>query len=669
MSETQRARLQQEIDSALGRWDPARAWAHVSQLVLNQEYSFDAHRRAWEIALAGWNEAQGPKPAWIPSEEVIERANVTALRRRLSLPDYAGLHQWSARNREAFWEMAVQQLGIHFRRSPARIMDSSEGVESPCWLSGAQLNIVESCFRAAPHAPAIVSGTSAGKVSTWSYQQLRELCNRVSNGLLRLALRPGDAVAVILPMTPEAIAIYLGIIQAGCVAISIADSFAAPEIARRLETGRAAAVFTYSHILREGKRLPLMERIIAAKAPRCVVLDHEQGTPLRGGDVRWEDFLPDNASFDALPAAPHDAINILFSSGTTGEPKAIVWDHTTAIKCAADAFHHHDLHTGDVVAWPTNLGWMMGPWLIFATLINRGTIAVYSDAPFGREFGRFVQDAGVNVLGLVPSIVRRWRETCCMEGLDWSRLRAFSSTGECSNREDMFYVMYLAGYRPIIEYCGGTEIGGGYITGTVVQPNAPSTFSTPALGLDFVILDEDGRPADTGEVFLLPPSIGLSRRLLNRDHHEVYFAGAPAGPAGQILRRHGDQMMRLPGGYYRALGRADDTMKLGGIKVSSAEVEQSLNRLPAVSETAAVAVSPMGGGPAQLVVYVVPKGDQPPGAAELQTQMQQAIRRELNPLFKISDVRIVPALPRTASNKIMRRELRAEYERSQVGRE
>ena len=102
----------------------------------------------------------------------------------------------------------------------------------------------------------------------------------------------------------------------------------------------------------------------------------------------------------------------------------------------------------------------------------------------------------------------------------------------------------LAGYRPVIEYCGGTEIGGGYLTGTLMQPASPATFSTPALGSDLVLLDEAGRPTDNGEVFLVPPTLGYSLTLLNRDHHEVYFAGTPparTGPccAGTAIRSSG----------------------------------------------------------------------------------------------------------------------------------
>jgi acetyl-CoA synthetase len=381
---------------------------------------------------------------------------------------------------------------------------------------------------------------------------------------------------------------------------------------------------------------------------------------LRPGDTAWSDFLAPAARFEAIVRASDDPLNMLFSSGTTGDPKAIPWTQTTPIKCAADARFHQDVRAGDVLVWPTSLGWMMGPWLIFTSLLNKATMGLFYGAPTGGEFGRFVTDAKTTMLGVVPTLVKAWRSAGCMDGCNWSSIRLFSSTGECSIADDMRWLMERAGGKPVIEYCGGTEIGGGYITSTIARPCLPGTFNTPALGLDFVILDDEGSLADGGELYLTPPSIGLSKTLLNKDHYEVYFAGAPRGPNGEVLRRHGDRMERLPNGYWRALGRADDTMNLGGIKVSSAELEQALRTAPGVDEVAAVAVAP-DGGPSALVVFAVTSSGAPLVKHDLMAAMQSAIRRDLNPLFKIHDLVLVDSLPRTASNKVMRRSLRDRY--------
>ncbi len=608
------------------------------------------------------DQLEPPAPDWTPTPEFIATTNLAWLMQRVGVESYAELHAWSVQHRAEYWSLAIERLAVRFREPFSTVVDLSRGVGEPRWLPGARMNIVESCFTAPAEAPAIVHQAEGGAISVMSYGELQALTGRVAANLRRLGYRPGDALAVLMPMTAEAVAIYLGIVAAGCAVVGIADSFQPREIATRLRIAGAVGMFTQDVLIRGGKTLPLYANAIEAATPRAIVLParDRMARALRAGDCEWRDFLASDGPLDVTARAPEDSVNILFSSGTTGEPKAIPWTQATPIKCAADAHFHQNIQPGDVLVWPTNLGWMMGPWLIFASLMNRAAMGLYYGAPTGRPFGEFVQEAKATMLGVVPSLVKTWRNTDCMRGLDWRGLKLFSSTGECSSADDMRWLMQLAGGRPVIEYCGGTEIGGAYITGTVVQPCMAGTLTTPTLGLDFVILNEQWHPADSGELFIVPPSIGLSNSLLNKNHHEVYFAGTPRGPNGETLRRHGDQMERLPGGHWRAQGRADDTMNLGGIKVSSAEIEQVLRTVPGVIETAAIAVS-SGGGPSQLMIYAVCSRAQSLDKKDLATAMQSAIKRDLNPLFKIHDLVLVEALPRTASNKVMRRELRAQY--------
>ena len=602
---------------------------------------------------------EGPlRPSWEPTPEVLRTSNLSRLMRERGFSSYEELFAWSVGEREAFWGELVARLGIRLRRPGRGVVDLSGGPERPQWLPGARLNIAESCFQSGPEATAIIQRREGGELERWSTARLESLSRRVACGLRRASFSPGDAIAVDMPMHAESVAIYLGLVLAGCQVVSIADSFAPDEIASRLRIAGAAAVFTQDYIRRGGRLLPLYEKVVAAGAPTAIVLA-SAGAPaaaLRAGDRTWSDFLPAE-EVDAVIGEAQDTINVLFSSGTTGDPKAIPWTQTTPIKCAADGHLHQDVRAGDVVAWPTNLGWMMGPWLIFAALINRAAIALYVGNPSTREFCEFVQDAGVNVLGLVPSLVKAWRASGALEGLDWSAVRVLSSTGEASSPPDYRWLMERVG-APVVEYCGGTEIGGGYVTGTVLQPAVPSCFTTPTLGLDLVLLDEEGRESDEGEVFLVGPSMGLSTRLLNRDHHQVYFAGTPRGPGGEPLRRHGDRLERLPEGGWRAHGRTDDAMNLGGIKVGSAEIERVLDRVPGVLETAAVAVPPPGGGPAELVVFAVLEAGAGPRLDELTEACRREIRERLNPLFRLAELRLVDSLPRTASNKVMRRVLR-----------
>jgi acetyl-CoA synthetase len=601
------------------------------------------------------------KPFWIPTQEIIHQSNIDKMMQQHHFSSYNEFWQWSVKNKQDFWNETTHNLGIKLHKPFSTILDISNGVENPKWLKDAKLNISESCFQNAPNATSIIYQKENGIIQEVSQFELEKLVNRIANGLMAIGIQKGDTIAIDMPMTLEAVAIYLAGIKAGTPIATIADSFTSNEIAVRLKITKPKIIFTQDVLLRAGKVLPLFEKIVGAKAPKAVVIKaSDLYHKLRNKDQYWDDFLSDNDVFNAVIQDPDDIITILFSSGTTGEPKAIPWTHTTPIKGASDGYYHHNIQSGDVVCWPTNLGWMMGPWLIFAALINKATIALYYGAPLGKEFGAFVQNAKVTMLGVVPSIVKSWIKTKCNEDFDWSSIKCFSSTGEVSNPQEMEYLMQLANVKPVIEYCGGTEIGGGYITSTVVQPNIASTFSTQALGGEFILLDENNKPSDKGELFLIPPIMGLSNSLLNRDHHSVYYKGTPTYK-GNKLRRHGDQLEKLPNGYYKAQGRVDDAMNLGGIKVSSVQIETVVNKLDFIKEAAAVAVSPKEGGPSLLVIYYV-ENSSSISDDERQSMSNQIIKKKLNPLFKVSELIKIQKLPRTASNKVMRRKLREMYE-------
>jgi acetyl-CoA synthetase len=638
----------------------------VAALRAGDRPPFERHWETFQSAYGDRSPTDLPPFAWWPAEETRARAHLNALLGDVGVRDYAALHRWSVENRAQFWEKTLARLGVVFETPPATILDLDGGVESPRWLPGARLDVTRSAFTGDPGRPAILFGREeAGALETWTYRELEEQVDRFAGGLREGGFSPGDAVALYMPMTPECVAAYLGTVRSGCRVVSIADSFSPAELAKRMEIAGSRTVVTLHAYRRAGREIALYGKVREALSglgsdARAIVLGEGR---LEEGDVAWEEFLSTRPRGDGFVAPPDHVTNVLFSSGTTGTPKAIPWTALTPLKCAMDAHFHHDVHPEDVVCWPTNIGWMMGPWLIYAALLNDATMALYEGAPGGEGFARFVGDAGVQMLGVVPSLVRAWRTSGVIGPGDWPGVRVFSSTGEASNTEDYLWLMSLADYNaPVIEYLGGTEIGGGHITGSVVQPASPATFSTPALGVDVLVLDEEGDPipeGGMGEMFVVPPSLGLSQSLLNADHHDVYYGDCPRGPGGEVLRRHGDQFQRLPGGYYRALGRADDTMNLGGIKVSSVELERVMNEHPAVYESAAVGVPAPGGGAERLVAFVVAEGKVDPET--LRGELQRALASTLNPLFKVHAVEIVESLPRTASNKIMRRELRARY--------
>ncbi|GFQ04980.1 probable acyl-activating enzyme 18 peroxisomal [Phtheirospermum japonicum] len=477
-----------------------------------------------------------------------------------------------------------------------------------------------------------------------------------------------------MPMTSTAVIIYLAIVLSGFVVVSIADSFAPQEIATRLRVSKAKAVFTQDFIIRGGRRFPLYSRVVEAGPAKVIVVPStgkDVAVVLRNQDLSWEAFLasayclPTDANYysPSLPNPLTPSPNILFSSGTTGDPKAIPWSQLSPIRCAADSWTHLDVQTGDVMCWPTNLGWVMGPVLLYSCFLAGATLALYNGSPLGRGFGKFVQDAGVTILGTVPSLVKTWKSTRCMEGLDWTKIKSFGSTGEASSIDDDLWLSSMAFYKPVIECCGGTELASTYIYGNCLQPQAFGAFSFASMSVGFVIFDENGTPYPddqpcVGEVGLFPLYMGATNRLLNADHDEVYFKGMPVYK-GRQLRRHGDILKRTVGGFLMVQGRADDTMNLGGIKTSSVEIERVCNRADeSVLETAAVSVAPPNGGPEQLTIFVVLKKGFNTKQDVLKMKFSRAIQTNLNPLFKVSFVKMILEFPRTASNKILRRVLR-----------
>lgn len=600
-------------------------------------------------------------PAWYPNEELVSKSHLNKWMKDLNFGSYDELYQWSFKKKQHFVEKLIASLEIQYKFPPREIMNLERGIEHVEWFKGAKLNIVDSCFRASGEATAIIYQKSGGKINKISYGDLQKRVARVANSLRKNGVQVNDRVAIYMPMTPESVFIFLGVIAMGATVVTIADSFSSDEVAVRLEMTQAKFIFLQDAYERQGKIIDLYTKIKDVRT-KAIVISNDLDNPakLRESDDSWECFLVDDDTFVTEAKAPEDMSTILFSSGTTGQPKGIPWTHVTPIKSAGDAYLHHDIHEGEVLCWPTNLGWMMGPWLVYAALINKGTIALSEDAPLTRNFGTFVQDAKVTMLGLVPSLVSVWRKTKCMEGLDWSAIKLFSSTGEASNTSDMLYLMSLANYSPVFEYCGGTETGGGYLTGCLLRPSCPGLFSTPAMGYALRVLDESGKKCQRGEVFFEAPVLGLSNTLLNRDHYEVYYKDTPATEDKTVLRRHGDEIELLPEGYFKAHGRVDDTMNLGGIKVSAVQIEEICVQIENVNEVAAIAVSPNGGGPSMLVIFATVSKTL--DSSTLKSEMQSLIRKKLNPLFKIEEVVLLESLPRTASNKIMRRKLRDTYE-------
>ena len=535
--------------------DPLKRWDAISKTVLTPSLPWEVHKTLYENNYKNCAVA----PAWLPNKAEASHTNVGRMMEAKGFTEYVDFYNWSIHSPEEFWDTCIKELGIVFDAPYRSVFEDHpvDGVKSVAYIPGSRLNIVSSCFsRRQPHEAALIYASETDPtLHTMTFGALEELTNRVANSLVKptqeggLGLQHGDTVGICMAMSPEAVAIYFGIIKAGLAVVSIADSFSAREIEMRMRLAHARAIFTQDVVYRRDKVLPIFARVSAANdimtagdypAPYTVILPgndeqlHESVVAIMkpDRDRSWEDFLGTSSStFAYVSCAPDTICNILFSSGTTGEPKAIPWTHATPIKCAVDGYLHQDIRTGDVVAWPTNLGWMMGPWLLFQ-MINGASIALFGGVTSTAPFCKFVENAHVSMLGVVPSLVKAWEAGNCTADCNWSCVKKFSSSGEASDPMSMLWLMSRANYKPVIEYCGGTEVAGSYMSSTLVQPNCPSMFSSPVLGSNFIVLDDRGHETHQGEIALIPPALGLSTRLLNRDHHECYYADMPEGPGG-----------------------------------------------------------------------------------------------------------------------------------------
>ncbi|GMY16103.1 putative acyl-activating enzyme 18, peroxisomal [Fagus crenata] len=541
---------------------------------------------------ANWDlSTNGPPLYWFPSLYQSKHTNLGRLMEKYGskllgtsykdpITSFSLFQKFSVQHPEAYWSIVLRELSVSFHEAPKYILDTTDKLKhGGTWFPGSVLNIAECCLLRL----AIVwrdEGCDDSNINHVTLKEFRERVMSVANALDAIFSK-GDAIAIDMPMTVNAVIIYLAIILAGFVVVSIADSFAAKEIAIRWRVSKAKGIFTQDFILRGGRKFPLYSRVVEAATCKAIVLPvigNDVGIQLREQDLSWNDFLSSanhhlrSNHYIPIYQPVESVTNILFSSGTTGEPKAIPWTQLSPIRCAADSWAHMDTQIGEVVCWPTNLGWVMGPILL--------SLALYHGSPLGRSFGKFVQDAGVTILGTVPSLVKAWKSTQCMKGLDWTRIKSFASTEEASNVDDDVWLSSKAYYKPIIECCGGTELASSYIQGCPVQPQAFGAFSTASMTTGFVILDEHGIPyhdqACVGEVGLFPLYMGATDRLLDADHEEVYFNGMPMYK-GIHLRRHGDIIKRTFGGYFIVQGRADDTMNLGGIKLPDSPILSSFD--------------------------------------------------------------------------------------------
>ena len=615
---------------------------------------------------------------WRPTPELIAQSNLSRFMARHGMASYPELLHRSTNDIAWFWSGVLAELDIRFYQPYSHIVDLSRGIAWPQWCVAGVMNIIHNCldkYTGTPtdHRVAVRWEGEEGAVRTLTYRTLRREVNRVANALRSIGLGRGDAIGVFMPMTPEIVVAMLAIIKIGGVFVPLFSGFGAQAIVSRLADVEAKALFTADACHRRGKLTPLKPTAdeAAAQIPslRHMIIFKRTGADIpwsANRDRWWHDFVRaarDEAATEATGA--EDPLMILHTSGTTGRPKGAVHTHCGfPVKAAQDIRHGLDLHSDEVLYWVTDMGWMMGPWLVLGTLLLGATMVLYDGAPDYPGPDRLwdlVERHGITALGISPTLVRalirHGEEPVRKHNL--SSLRKFASTGEPWNPDPWLWLFHVAGggRLPIINYSGGTEISGGIVMGNVLTPLKPCSFAGPLPGMAADVVDEQGRSVreQVGELVIRQPWIGMTRGFWRdpQRYRDTYWSRFPDTWV------HGDWAAIDADGLWYILGRSDDTIKIAGKRVGPAEVESALVGHPAVSEAAAIGAPDEIKGESLVCFCVLRPGHAPDEA--LRGALKERVTRALGKSFAPREVRFVRDLPKTRNAKVMRRVIRAAW--------
>ena len=615
---------------------------------------------------------------WEPTPEVIERSRLRQFMDRQQIGSFEELVERAGRDYAWFWDAMVHDLGIHFYKGYDRVVDISRGEPWAKWWIGGKMNIVSSCLdrhleRGLGDKLALIWEGEDGEVRRLTYAQLSAEVCRFAGALRRLGVEKGDRVGLFMPLTPEVAIALLACAKLGAVFIPLFSGYGPGAIASRLNDGEAKVLVCADGFYRRGQVVPMKEvadraLLDAETVKHCIV--HRRivrDIPWTlGRDHVWDVLVEDEPEqLHTTRLDPEDPLMIIYTSGTTGRPKGAIHVHGGfPIKTAQDLAHGFDMGSDDVLFWFTDIGWMMGPWLILGSLLHGGTMVLYEgspDTPGPDRLWRMVEDHKVTILGVSPTLVRglmaHGDEPAKMH--DLSSLRVLGGTGEPWNPDpfNWFFKTVGGGRLPVINYTGGTEIAGGILCGNVISRIRPCSFAGPLPGMAADVLDDQGRSVrgEVGELAIRAPWPGMTRGFWHDD--ERYLATYWSRFPGVWV--HGDWAYIAEDGLWYVLGRSDDTIKVAGKRLGPAEVESILVGHRAVAESAAVGVPDELKGEA-LVCFVVLRQDQQP-SEELATELKDMVAAALGKPLRPNAVEFVADLPKTRNAKILRRVVKAVY--------
>jgi len=616
--------------------------------------------------------------AWYPDRATIEASNLQAFMRFVGVADYRALMRRADADPAWFHDRLLKHVDFRFYRPYDTVLDGSKGAPWARWCIGGTTNVALNAldrWRGTPtyERTALDWIGEGGELRRFSYRDLDRAVCRCAEGLRALGLGRGDVVATYLPNIPEAAIVMLAIPKIGAIVMPLFSGFGADAIAARVEISGAKALVATDGALRRGRpadtKAIVDEAVARSPSIEHVIIVRHTDTPVAwtaGRDHWWHELLDGRAEDSPTEEMEADAPYLLvFTSGTSGKPKGVVHTHVGfPMKCVIDLGLMQDYKPDDVMLWISDMGWVVGPMLVYGAPVMGGHYILVEGAPNYPDpdrMWRLCAEHRVSYLGIAPTTVRTFmaQESDPASRYDLSALRIAISSGEPWTEDAWMWMFEQVGKRrvPILNFSGGTEMIGIVVT-TVVEPIKPCGFNAVVPGIGADVVDENGAtvpPGTVGELVMRGLTIGLTRGLWHDDarYLETYWNTWPG------VWHHGDFASRDAEGHWRIYGRSDDTMKIAGKRTGPAEIESLLMATGKFAEAAAIGVPDPVKGSA-LVCVAAPK----PGVAgddRLVEAVIDVVVHGLGVPFRPKAVTFVPELPKTRNLKIMRRVIRAAW--------
>jgi acetoacetyl-CoA synthetase len=605
---------------------------------------------------------------WTPPADARETTQLgrylTWLRETRGI-DHAGydeLWRWSVDDLEGFWGSLWDFFEIRAHTPYERVLGSREmpGAE---WFTGSRLNFAEHMVGNDEDTDqvAVLARSQTRDDFELTFGELREQVARARAGMQRLGIGPGDRVVAYLPNIPETLVAFLATASLGAIWATCAPEFGPRSVIDRfgqLDPKLLLAIAGYRYGAKPIDRRAEVAEVRAALPS----LEHVVHVPYPGGP---EDELPDATEWDQLMSEPgpltFDPVSfdhplcVLFSSGTTGLPKAIVHRHGGIL---IEAFKNEglswDLQPGDRLMWFTTTAWMM--WMALVnTLLLRASIVMLDGNPMYPDLSaqwRLAEELRPTLMGGVPAFLMACRKGGVdLRDMDLSSIRQFCAAGSPLPPEGFDWIYEQLGPEVLLNVgSGGTDVCTGMVQGSPLQPVYRGEISGRCLAVDVAAYDEDARPVvgELGELVIRQPMPSMPVGFWNDPGDERYRAAYFEHFSG--VWRHGDWIMFTERGSCVITGRSDATLNRGGVRLGTGEVYSVVEGMDEVTESLVVHIEDPGGGPGELILFVtLAEGAELDD--ELRTRIAAELRGTLSPRHVPDTVAAVPAIPKTLTMK------------------